>query len=123
MIIENEVFIDLPNYEGKYQISNLGKIKFKSWMFDNKERLLHPVINKNGYYWIYLTIRGKSKRHKIHELVASVFIDSNYKPSSRKIVDHINSIKTDNCSRNLQIITLRRKELNRLKKIKDFKGL
>ena len=43
-MIEN--FIDIPNYEGMYQVSNIGNVKsFKH----NREKLLQPLTDKNRY--------------------------------------------------------------------------
>ena len=41
-----ENFKDIPNYEGIYQISNLGNVKSLKY---GKERILKPSFNSGGY--------------------------------------------------------------------------
>lgn len=97
-----EVWKDIPDYQGLYQVSNLGNVK--SLRF-NKERILSPRQSK-GYYLVGLCLNNKRKTMGIHQLVAIAFL--NHIPNGHKIiVDHINDIKTDNRVENLQVITQR----------------
>ena len=100
-----EIFKDIPNYEGSYQVSNLGRVK--SLLF-NKERLLKfgKTCNGNGYYFLYLYKNGKPKAFMVHQLIAMAFL--NHKPNGYElVVDHINNDKLDNRLENLQVITQR----------------
>jgi hypothetical protein len=101
--MRNEIWKDIPNYEGVYQTSNFGNIKsFKL----GKERLLNPYINSRGYYSITLHNNKIKKERKVHQLVAEAFLG--YKPNGMHLViDHINNIQTDNRLENLQIINQR----------------
>jgi hypothetical protein len=99
-----EVWKDLPDYEGLYQVSNLGRVK----SFKRKEiTILKGIKEKQGYITFNLTdLNGKSKRIKAHQLVAITFL--NHKPCGMKLViDHINDIKNDNRLENLKIVTNR----------------
>lgn len=53
-----EVFKDVPNYEGIYQVSNLGNVKsFKC----GKEKQKKSTVNSSGYLNICLTDNEKNK--------------------------------------------------------------
>ena len=101
-----EVWKDVPEFEGLYQVSNLGLVKslgryvdmgnFKSF---RKERILKPDLNKGGYLVVTLQKEKISKRFQIHRLVASVFITN---PDNLPQVNHKNEDKTDNRVENLE---------------------
>jgi hypothetical protein len=96
-----EFFKDVPNYEGLYQVSNIGNVKSLKY---GKERILKPGIISSGYYTVALSKEGKPKTIGVHVLVAMAFLGHN--PYGHKIeVDHKNDIKTDNRFENLQILS------------------
>lgn len=108
-----EVWVDVPGYVGKYQVSNLGKVKSleryrtnkSGTMTPVKERILSPVNNK-GYHTVTLYKGGKYKRYKVHQIVAMGFLG--HKPNGNKlVVNHINFEKTDNRLSNLELVTNR----------------
>lgn len=102
-----EVWKDIPNYEGLYKISNLGRVK----SLVRKERILHPADNGNGYMKICLCKKGKQKYFLIHRLVYESFIGSidrwRLDGSTHDIleINHKNEIKTDNRLENLELVT------------------
>lgn len=95
-----EIWKDVPNYEGLYQVSNLGRVK--SIRF-NKERILKAGVSSTGYLIVVLCV-GKPITFAVHRLVAATFINSDF---NGLVVDHINTIKTDNRVSNLQLVTHR----------------
>jgi AAA15 family ATPase/GTPase len=98
-----EIFKDIPNYEGCYQVSNLGNVK--SFYF-RKESILKPKKNKGGYHIVCLYKDYKSKQFQVHQLVAMAFL--NHVPNgSDMVVNHINFIRTDNRLVNLEIVNQR----------------
>ena len=98
-----EIFKDVIGFKGHYQVSNLGRVKSVKF---NKEKILKPGFDSNGYYIVNLCKNNKRYVKKIHQLVAMYFLDHN--PNGMVIVvDHKNNIKTDNRLENLQIITNR----------------
>ena len=93
---------DIKGYEGKYQVSDLGRVK--SVKFD-KEKILSKTKSSGGYLKVSLCKDGKSKTKIVHSLVAQSFL--NHKSNIYIVVDHINNVKTDNRLSNLQIISQR----------------
>ena len=75
---EIEEFVDIPGYEGKYQASNLGRIKslerLSSTFQQVKEKILKQIIDKNGYYRTSLCKNGKVKYYQTHRLIAMAFL-------------------------------------------------
>ena len=109
-----EEWRDVPDYEGIYKISNLGRMKsiFRvvphnySGVLTIPERIRTLTIGDNGYIFTSLSKNGIRDVENIHILVAIAFL--NHKVVNRKIVvDHKDNIKTHNMLSNLQIITSR----------------
>lgn len=103
-----EIYKDIPNYKGIYQISNLGNVKSLKRNYVNsngitytiKEKLLKLTIS-NGYYSVTLNNKGK-RRFTVHRLVAEMFIDN---PENKAEVNHIDGNKLNNCYTNLEWAT------------------
>ena len=99
-----EIWKDIPEYEGKYQVSNLGRVKsLQRWSgtrFYNREYILNNYVNKkNGYVYVYLTKNNKSKNIRLHRLVAQAFISN---PNNHLYINHIDGNKENNCIDNLE---------------------
>ena len=98
-ILEKEIWKDLPNYEGIYQVSNFGRVKS---FYGLKEKILKPKINSCGYYQVMLWKESIGKNYLIHRLVWIAF---NGQIPENMQVNHINEIKTDNRLENLNLMT------------------
>ncbi len=95
-----EVWKDVVEYEGHYQVSNLGNVKSIKF---NRNNLMKFGLDKNGYYRIGLRLNNTRKFYFVHRLVAQAFIP-NY--DNLPQTNHINGIKTDNSIENLEWCTV-----------------
>ena len=105
-----EIWKDIPNYEGLYQASNLGRIR----SFYINCKILKQNIGTNGYLSVNLYKDKKHKPSMVHKLIMLTF--NNIESNRKNVIDHINNIKTDNRVDNLQLVT------NRYNSSKDKKS-
>ena len=108
-----EIWKDIPHYEGKYQVSNLGNIKSLHFKHQNIQKLLKPTLNSSGYYKIELYRDGKSKIFYVHRVVASVFIPN---PHNKPEVNHIDGNKLNNMVNNLEWCTISENQIHAINK-------
>jgi hypothetical protein len=105
MNIEIEIWKDIPTYEGRYQVSDLGRVKSLVRGKIKKEIIKTLKIHKS-YFTTKLYDGRKHVTFPVHKLVAMAFL--NHVPCGyNEIVDHINYDKLDNRAINLQLITAR----------------
>ena len=85
-----EQWRDVDGYDGKYQVSNLGRIK-------SLRQRPPRVLSLFGYtdQWVHL---GAGKKHKVAELVAAAFLP---RPSAGEILDYRNHNHADCNAENL----------------------
>lgn len=105
----HEIWKDIENYEGLYQVSDLGRVRSLDRMSWNgkcywlqKGRILKQQINRTGYMSVGLCKNCEMKRVEVHRIVAYAFIKN---PDNLPVVNHKNEIKTDNRSSNLEWVT------------------
>jgi len=104
-----EIWKDIVGFEGLYQISNYGNVKscrrYVNAKFGKRvvnEKLLSLGKDKDGYLMAILCQDGIKQTVKIHRLVANAFID---KFDGKKIVNHIDSNKSNNFVSNLEWVS------------------
>ena len=95
--LATEEWRDVENYEGKYQISNLGRLR--SFVRSIEPRVIAPHYDKDGYIMYYLFRDGKSHIKKAHRLVAIAFIPNN---DNLPQINHKDENKTNNRVSNLE---------------------
>lgn len=92
-----EIWKDIPDYEGLYQVSNLGRVKGLI-----RGKILKQSILTNGYLNVWLSKDGRVKIKRVHRLVAMAFIPN---PDNKPQVNHIDKDVTNNCVNNLEWVT------------------
>lgn len=105
-----EVWKDIPNYEGLYQVSNLGRVRGLDRMTQCKNippffiKGVELVLSKcaGGYFYCHLSKNNKKKSYSVHRLVATTFIPN---PNHYRDVNHKNGDKSDNRVSNLEWLT------------------
>lgn len=105
-----EVWKDIPEYEGYYQVSNLGNfrsldrvINYRNGLtrlYPGKSLLLEPT--KDNYRRIVLMKGGIKVRYMAHRLVAITFIPN---PDNLPYINHIDGCKSNNVVDNLEWCT------------------
>jgi hypothetical protein len=94
-----EVWRDVKDFEGLYQVSNIGNVKRLVSERVFAERLIGRSIDKDGYVKRILSRKGKNYNFREHRLVASAFIEN---PQNKATINHINGIRDDNRVENLE---------------------
>lgn len=113
---EEEIWKDVPNYDGLYKVSNFGNVKSYDREFINgmgykclrKGKVLSQSISQSGYHYCTFIKPCDTKNKKIqtHQIVAMAFL--NHSPKGHKmVVDHIDNNKLNNNLYNLQLVTNR----------------
>ena len=102
-----EIWKDIKDYEGLYQVSNLGNIKslLRKRVDRNQilqEKILTKYIKNNGYEVVTLFKNNKEKKCLIHRLVAQAFIKN---PNNYKEINHKDENKLNNNVNNLEYCT------------------
>ena len=101
-----EIWKDILGYEGKYQVSNWGRVKslimWTGTCYIEREKIIKPIKNKDGYMKTFLSKDGKVKTLATHRLVAEAFIPN---PDGFSEVNHKDEDKTNNCADNLEWCT------------------
>jgi len=98
-----EIWKPIKGYEGRYSISDRGRVMSHKYNGGNTERIMIPTTLPDGYPKLFLVgDDGIRSRVKIHKLVAEAFIGK--KPDGLEI-NHIDGIKYNNDSENLEYVT------------------
>lgn len=103
-----EIWKDIKNYEGFYQVSNLGRVRVLDRIVNSaiknnpkvkrKGKILKPAL-KREYYQVMLMLNGQRKYVSVHRLVAQAFIPN---PNNLPQVNHKDENKLNNCADNLE---------------------
>ena len=107
-----EIWRNVQDYEGLYQISNLGRIKRLAYWHNvgiknikkiyKQERILKQSRDSSGYKQVCLTKNSKKKSYSIHKMMAIAFIPN---LENKEQVNHKDGNKINNIIDNLEWCT------------------
>lgn len=97
-----EIFKPIDEFNGRYLISNLGRVKSLNYIYPGNIGYLKPIQHHGGYQVVHLSKDGKIYNRMIHTLVAKAFIPN---PENKPIVNHIDGNKANNHVSNLEWVT------------------
>lgn len=120
-----EVWKDIKDYEGIYQVSNFGRVKrlsttttmrnqVTSWNQKLEEYVFTPSLDSKGYPQVLLSMGPSKRTARVHRLVAEAFLP----PPSKELIEtcslagldyvlvnHIDTVRTNNLWTNLEWCT------------------
>lgn len=122
MSISQEIWLPVVDYEGYYEISNLGNLRSVDRIVRHKSsgtmlrrgRPMRQNKNRYGYVDVKLGKLGVEKSHLVHRLVAIAFLDN---VEDKPQVNHKNGVKWDNNLENLEWATKSENRLHSYQKL------
>lgn len=113
--MEPEEWRWIAGYEGRYQVSNLGRVQ--SFLFSREGRLMSPdKAHKGGYVRFHLQFK---KTVSLHRIVATAFIPN---PDDLPAVNHIDGNPRNNRVSNLEWISHSDNMRHSWRKLESFKN-
>lgn len=105
--LQGEIWLDVPDYQGLYMVSNYGRIKSVDRILHNiRKRFFPSMILKQQliqhYYSVTLNKGRKTKSMRVHRIVCSAFHQND---ENLPYINHRNENKLDNRAENLEWCT------------------
>lgn len=104
-----EIWRPIPDYEGIYEVSNLGRIKSLERTKKSRNGTVQKVAEKiralsygtkgDSYAYVVLSKNGKNKTFLVHRIVAQVFLEN---PNDLPIINHKDENKRNDSVDNLE---------------------
>lgn len=106
--VKLEEWRTIKGYEGRYEVSNLGRVRsvshlsWNGYCYWHKEgRILSQRIQRAGYYVVDLKLNQQQKTKLVHRLVAEAFISD----IGTNVINHIDENRLNNRVDNLEIVS------------------
>lgn len=108
--MKNEIWKEIPGYEGYFEVSNLGNFRskdrevFSRWggTRNYPGKMLKTELMQDGYSRIVLMKDAIRKRYMCHRVVAETFLPN---PEGKPYINHIDGNRSNNCVNNLEWCT------------------
>lgn len=122
---EEEIWKDIPGYEGMYQASNLGRVKslpriVKHTLGGDKKikgKILSLIKNHQGYTFVRVSKFGVAKNLLTHRAVAASFLE--YDLESELVINHKDFNRANNNVTNLEVCSHRDNIIHYWESVKD----
>lgn len=101
-----------------YQVSDDGRVrsKFRAIVNNGRRQIRQAqyirAAEEDGYKYVNLSIKGKTKKYYVHQLVARAFLGE--MPPDKSEIDHINRVRNDNRPQNLRYVNKKEQSENRV---------
>lgn len=99
---EFEEWRPIPGFDGRYDVSSIGRIRSRARNWPAGPRVMKPCIGRrNGlpYWHLILACSGRPLNLKVHKLVALAFLGT---PKDGQVVRHKDGDSLNNCADNLE---------------------
>lgn len=103
--VEKEIWKDMVGFEGRYQVSNHGRIRSiltNHGKYQEKLKKARPRSNTCKYLYVQLSVKDKPYHEAVHRAVAKAFIPN---PENKPYVNHLDSDPYNNHAHNLEWCT------------------
>ncbi len=113
MIQETEIWKPLKEYEGLYEISNMGNIRSLIKKGNTKHQMKKTGVDvSTSYINVMLSKNNIPLTKRVHRLVAETFIPN---PDNKPVVNHKDGNKKNNAASNLEWMTYSENTLHSFK--------
>ena len=96
-----EIWKDVIDYEGLYEMSNLGSIRSQA-RTGTKGGILKQKLSNTGYWSVRLSKNGTVRSNNVHRIFAKLFIPN---PENKPCINHKDGVKSNNDINNLEWCT------------------
>lgn len=108
-----EIWKPVIGYETNYEVSNFGNVRSLNKRGNNYHHILSAHLQGNKkYLQVNLWLKNKTKKKRIHRLVAEAFIPN---PNNLPEVNHIDGNRYNNHVSNLEWVTSSENKLHAFK--------